>query len=1058
MAGEPVHDSPHLGVSGPVILVRPDGSTAEFTPIQQRLLARLVVAAPRPVHREELADAMWRAGRPASARQAIHNQISRIRAVAGEFSIETIGDRYRLGLVTDIDLLRDAVTRAERLLAAVADGDGGIPGPNADGAAHPVRNVFDELDRLLPPAGLEVLGDLDHADDIERFRTHARTIVTAAEHRRVEAALRLQRPDWALIEAERLLHASPLDERAAANYAWALAMAGRRSDALTMVTQLRKQLRMHVGIEAGSLLGAAEAEILHGAARGPARRPARGAPPPLAGRNAELRRILQAVAQRRPVRVRGEHGSGVSRMLFEVRARLVNLGVRAVLVRADEHPYSATSLVEELLFELGASRNTAENAISAFAAVVEALDADHPTVFLVDDVQFIGPSAWQALRIVAEAEYGGLVLGGHGHVLELDGEVEVPLGPLTRDDIAAIARYGGAVDDDNVQRIFEISGGNPLAARLLAESVDSLPHPSAGQSAAAALPEFAEFLHRLVGDLGTERRHDLELAAVAGDGYPVAAFGHVTWAHVPQLPDSLVETDARGAVRFRHSAVQAYVYQTLPRGVVLDLHYELGLAARAAGAPAGTVASHLLAAAELDPEAAIEAARDAAREASLLGAHADAADWLAQAGAVAARGVVPPALTVQLSIDHADALRLAGDSSHLDALIAAAHSALELADDSLVAAAGFALLQLGGSSPAGGPDARISGLTERMVSSIGDPQRRAPVQAAASLAWSMTGHADRARALFDEAEAAAVDPGVRLAVLPFAYLAVGRPGDLPRRATLAEELLGLARAAGEPVPLWEGLHLTFSVALQRGDGAGIRTALGEMTELVDRIGDVGRRWSMLYCQATLAEIDGDLGLSEHLATQAHSVFSPVSPERAGAAYYGQLLQTRLRQGRLRELGPVVEQMVVAQPGVTAWHAAAALVIADALRRNAPGDAAGRTTDVGAAAAPNRDAAIAHARSALDLAQDDFLWLAAHVVGGRAAAMLGDDDLIAHYTKRLAPWSELVCWQGTCSYGPVAAVLAELADAAGDRAATREFLGIAERLTTSLASGQSDRRC
>src|SRR5690606_14749795 len=101
------------------------------------------------------------------------------------------------------------------------------------------------------------------------------------------------------------------------------------------------------------------------------------------------------------------------------------------------------------------------------AAVAASIDADHPTVFLVDDVQFLGPSAWQALRAVAEAEYGGLVLGGHGHVLALDGEVEVPLEPIDAVSIASMVRHWGLDGAEEIAYISRACGGNPLAARLL---------------------------------------------------------------------------------------------------------------------------------------------------------------------------------------------------------------------------------------------------------------------------------------------------------------------------------------------------------------------------------------------------------------------------------------------------------------------------------------------------------------------------------------------------------------------------------------------------------------
>lgn len=1012
-------EGPRLRVLGPLSLLLPTGELVEFSPIQQRILARLVIGLPQAVHRDDLAEAVWGRSKPASARQAIQNQVSRIRAVAGDEAIETVGDRYRLVLPTDFNHLREVVLAAE---SGLAEGGGEV-----DSAA-----IFQALDRALEAVRDDVLTDLDHSEQVVRFRERVDAVITAANHLRVEAALAARRRDWALIEAQRLSQGAPLDERAAANYARALVMAGRRGDALTTLTRIRKDLRLQLGVESGELLDAAEAEILHWSTTGGTQNQRRAAPA-FVGRQGELRRVLQAVAQRRPVGVRGERGAGVSRMLFEVRARLVGLGVRTILVRAEEHPHSATSLIEEMLLEMGIAKDPAQNALSAFAAVAASIDADHPTVFLVDDVQFLGPSAWQALRAVAEAEYGGLVLGGHGHVLALDGEVEVPLEPIDAVSIASMVRHWGLDGAEEIAYISRACGGNPLAARLLTgaqrESTGSV---SDGRNS----PALADFLQQLVGELGTDRRHDLQLAAIAGDGYPVAAFDRLTWAHPLEFPPDLVESDDDGSLVFRHGILQAHVYRTTPRGVLLDMHYALGIAAQDVGAPAATVARHLLAAAELDPDAAIEAARAAARAAALLGAHADAAQWLERALAVDLTG--DTARSIALSIEHADALRLSGDPAHLDALTSATRQALDHGDDALIAAAGFALLQLGGSSPAGELDDDLGTLARRVIATIVDPQLRAPVQAAASLAWSMTGYAEKSRALFDEAEAAAVDIGARLRVLPFAYLAVGRPGDLARRAALADELVALAEAADEPVPAWEGAHLQFSVHLQRGDGLAARQSLQRMEALIDKVGDVGRRWSVLYCSATIAHLRGDLGLAENLATQAYAMFAPVSLDRAAAAFYAQLLPLRLEQGRLAELRPMVLAMVADQPGVTAWHAAAALVLA------------AEVTGEGEDTEQVLERAQTHAEQALDLAQDDFTWLAAHIIGGRAAATIGDDRLVRRYIECLEPWSDLVCWQGTCSYGPVAAVLALLSEAAGDREAAARYAARAEELARSLS--------
>lgn len=1029
----------HLRVVGLPAIVRADGPTIEFSATQRRILARLGLDAPKPVSLDDLVHAVWDTDPPASARQAIQNQISRMRhsvmAVMPDL-IATVGDSYALVGVTDAQLMRDGATAAEQALAA---GD--------------ARAAFDFADAALGLWRGEPFSEIAHVEGVSGFRRASHAACDGAHDLRLEAALHLGMRSWAHAEAERLVASMPTDERRSSLLARALALTGRRADALAVLSECRRRLRTELGMEPGPYLVAAESDILGGIALPSAAvgstdavSPAeRLSPPPFMGRDAELREVLRAVAQRRPVTVCGERGSGVSRLLFEARGQLVSLGVKVVLVRAEEHPYSATSLVEELLAELDVSIGPAHSAISRFAAAAAAIDADHPTVFIVDDVQFVGPSGWQAMRAVVAADYGGLILGAHGKTLEMDGQVEVPINSLGPEAIGDMVRHWGIEDPAVEREVFEVSGGNPLAARVVTQALRARQPGADGAPAITDLPVFTEFVTQLVGDRDRDGRHDLQLAAVAGDGYPFAALQHVSWTHPPAPPADLVDVDAHGLLRFRHGAVQAHAYQTLPRGVALDMHYALGIAAQEIKAPAATAARHLVAAAELDPDAAIGAARAAARDATLLGAHADAAEWLARALSVDPDA--DPARTIAIGIERADALRLSGDPAHLPALMSATREALELGDDALVAAAGFALLQLGGSSPAGDLDEELASLARQVIASISDPQLRAPVQAAASLAWSMTGNAETSRALFDEAEATAVDIAARLRVLPFAYLAAGRPVDLPRRAALAGELVTLADIAQEPVAAWEGAHLQFSVCLQRGDGAGMREALRRMESLISKVGDVGRRWSLLYCSATIAHLDGDPALAESLAAQAFAMFAPVSMPRAAAAYYAQLLPLRLEQGRLADLRPIALAMVTEQPGVTAWHAVAALVLASGSDGAAEGDVMGGDS---AAADEDRRQARIHAERALELAQDDFTWLAAHVVGGRAAALIGESELVARYAERLEPWAGMVCWQGTCSYGPVAEVLALLADAAGKRRSAAAYAAQAAELRGTLA--------
>lgn len=462
-----------------------------------------------------------------------------------------------------------------------------------------------------------------------------------------------------------------------------------------------------------------------------------------------------------------------------------------------------------------------------------------------------------------------------------------------------------------------------------------------------------------------------------------------------------------GLLSFGHGAVQQVLYGDLAPGRRTEIHHAVAIELSSLGEPAGRIAAHAVAAAEIDPGNCLRWATAAGTAATGIGAHAEAAAWFEQAADVAqAHG--DRAGHVAALIARGDALRLAGSPEQEDALFEAVEAAGKLHDPNPLADATFALLQLGATTESGSIHERAIGAAEQVLAVIRDPDRRARVTGAASLTYSMTGNPDRCRALLLEALSLARRSETRRAVLPFAFLGLGHPSDLDRREELTDELLDLGRQADDPVALFEGHQLAFSVAMQRSDGSRLRASVAELDRLTLRVGDVGRRWAALYHRAAVQHLESDLVAAEATSEAAMELFAPVSPSRAIAVHGGQLLPIRIAQGRLGELREVMEALVVDQPGVPAWRAALAFAVVD--------------DD------PERAARLAS--SALDDVAEDFTWLAAHLIGGRAAAAAGVDTIVERYLERLLPWSGLVCWQGTCSYGPVDAVVALLQGAAG----------------------------
>lgn len=1033
-------DGPADGADGPA------SSLIELTAVQRRLLARLALTAPASVALDELADAVWPDGAPASARASLQNQVARLRAKCGDEVIRTTDGGYALGLPTDAELVRDAVRSAEERLC---DGD--------------AAGAFAVADRALAWRRGALCADLADHPLLDDARRQLAESCAALENLRLRAAVDSGRRAWSVPEAERLVAESPFDEDRWVLLIDALAASGRRGDALAAFDRARRLLITELGLEPGSALVAAEAAVLlqSGSDLVPAARP-------IVDRYDLIERVADELAVSSHVEVVGEPGIGKSTVLEGVCRLLRSRRRRVAVATCAAHPATALAALTDLVDELGGSLPAGLPPVVGFVELVAvAVQSNDGLVLVVDDVDRAGPTTRDALvaasalpgvaLLVAAASPGSL---GRDPAMSC---VDVP--PLGRGDLEALIRSSAGVTvsvDAIVDWLAAMSGGNPALLDCLLHDVDHLdelrradgdigvalatldrpPHGGLGAppNAPARTPLLAEMVRRRIAPLDVATRAAIDVAALCAPAAdlelleqlaPADAIAAAVAAGVLE-----VETVAHGAdrsatrLRFRHGAVQRVVVDEMPVGERVEVHHRVATLLAGRGGPAPVVATHALEAKELDPLLAATWATTAAAHATSEGAHADAAAWYeAAAGAAAAAGELGRHARVAALVGRGDALRLAGSPQQEAALFEAADAAADLDDANLIGDAAFAVLQLGATTESGSMHERAIELADLALQRVTDPARHAKVAAAASLANSMTGRHQRCRELFDLAEGSATDPDVRRAVLPFTYLGLGHPRDLDRREALTWELLELGRVADDPVALFEGLQLEFSVALQRADGERLRRAVAESERLVDRVGDAGRRWSLAYQRAALAHIDDDLEQSEQLAADAMGLFAEVSPSRAFAAFGGQLLAIRIAQGREPELADSLRELIAEQPGVPAWHAALSLATCGA----------------------DPDQARHHATIALGDVADDFTWLAAHLVAGRAAALLEDPELVGAYRRRLAPFSGLVCWQGTCSYGPVDTVLAQLAAAAGDAESARRYHGVALDRATSLGA-------
>jgi predicted ATPase/DNA-binding SARP family transcriptional activator len=283
----------YVAVLGTVGLMRDGVLHTPQAPLLRALLG-LLAAGQAPLSPEYLMGVLWRHDPPHAPRSALHLAMSRLRnylrANGAQVRIATTDAGYRLDAGrTDLALFREWTAGAgasfESLSRALALWRGrpfaNVPGKRCD------SRLADTL-----------LGERD-----------------AVTIRAARAAMDQGSPAAAVALAEPLCHAESLDEAAHAVLIEALVAAGRQGAAALVYDGIRRRLATELGIGPGTLLRQAHLTCLDEPPRhdGPgagtlrARRPA---PDHLLGRQEELARMADLLAEHRVVTIIGPPGVG----------------------------------------------------------------------------------------------------------------------------------------------------------------------------------------------------------------------------------------------------------------------------------------------------------------------------------------------------------------------------------------------------------------------------------------------------------------------------------------------------------------------------------------------------------------------------------------------------------------------------------------------------------------------------------------------------------------------------------------------------------------------------
>jgi tetratricopeptide (TPR) repeat protein len=237
-------------------------------------------------------------------------------------------------------------------------------------------------------------------------------------------------------------------------------------------------------------------------------------------------------------------------------------------------------------------------------------------------------------------------------------------------------------------------------------------------------------------------------------------------------------------------------------------------------------------------------------------------------------------------------------------------------------------------------------------------------------------------------------------------------GSLGQRADLADRASRSARHSADPLVHFGSSRASYLVAIERGDGELAAASMARMRGIAGRSGDPQLVWSAESYAVFEATMAASLDEAEERLERNLELGLRIGEADALPVYGGQLFVLRSFAFRYAELAGLLDDLVTANPGVTAFALARAIACATTGR---PGEAQ-KVLDAGieGGLAPSRDH---HALTT--------------VVGYAVLAVeLGDERAAAVLYPVLEPYGAQATFNGATSQGPVAAYLGKLASILG----------------------------
>ncbi|HWL41902.1 MAG TPA: AAA family ATPase [Ilumatobacter sp.] len=219
----------------------------------------------------------------------------------------------------------------------------------------------------------------------------------------------------------------------------------------------------------------------------------------------------------------------------------------------------------------------------AFANAFAAAVADRAVVVVIDDAQWVDPASAGALSFAVREGAGWLVArrsgSERGFILDVAGATNLVLGPMHARDLDELARNltGWQWSLVEIDRLAELSGGNPLYARQLVELFGTPEGLVVGELPGGPLGAFARCAAALAPD-------DLRVVAAVAlqRGSGIATLDAATGVGWEAIEHALDAAERAGIVRVRastadfvHALARQAVLERLDPAQAVDLHRRL---------------------------------------------------------------------------------------------------------------------------------------------------------------------------------------------------------------------------------------------------------------------------------------------------------------------------------------------------------------------------------------------------------------------------------------------------------------------------------------------------